>query len=943
MSTPQWITPAGFIGTYTQGNSFIATGTNITLPFRTSAPDAQYSVISGILPAGLNLYKNGIIYGTPVYVNVVTRSEFVIRAANATGVSDRTFIIDVEGPRAPVWDTEEGLLPVGPNLEYYAVNKNIVSIQLRASTVIVPKGQTLRYYLKDGTGTLPPGLTLSESGRISGVVDDILQLNYNASTTGGYDDDNYDAFPYEYIVIDASTHVGTRPESVSKIYQFTVIATDGVSNSERIFKIKVDDPNSLRVDNSFIDVDTAIYSADIGYLIPPVWLGVDNSELPDPANLGTLRANNYEIIYLKDYDPYPYTGPVSFDWLSRTFNPEIRLITDSVFNIAGTPTANLQGNTEIVVKSTIGVPQVGMEFKLDSYVPNADTTTYIITSVIPNGTGYILGLGFNTTFKGTVLRLIDLPRTANIGDVYQWTNSGDFDPVTGQQIPHFVCYDPIIGWGGSFTLGVPGRDLGPAPYNTVQPGMPLYIDIPDSTQLYCGSHVVYPPGLSLNTSTGVLYGELPYQPAYTQNYRFTVRITKTDYNTQDTVFKDQIFNLTLKGNVESTIEFVTTSTLTPIIPGFQSELQIVATHIGDQIPISYLQTNGKLPPGLSLETDGNIIGRVGYGHLTTFDSTITGYNSLLLDKGITTLDRQFTFEVTASDAFRLSSVSQTFEIKIADQSAIPYTSLYFKPLLASKSRQYYRTFVQDSNIFDATTLYRPNDPAFGVQQQIKMYLEYGLQTLNLDNYLPAMTNYFKRKRFYFGSLQTAVAKDAFDNVVYEVIYVNLIDDQMVGSVSASTSFQEKNNGVLTTFYPDSVINMQTALETLAVGTGFIKVDNMYRPKFMQTIQDTTGVPLGFVKAAILCYAMPGKSQTILDKIKNSGYDFKQLDFDIDRMWVDSSLDNATTKYLMFGTSYVSTEFNIVAEDFNPALDPNISDLTFAGQDIDTEDGSPLTI
>jgi hypothetical protein len=61
------------------------------------------------------------------------------------------------------------------------------------------------------------------------------------------------------------------------------------------------------------------------------------------------------------------------------------------------------------------------------------------------------------------------------------------------------------------------------------------------------------------------------------------------------------------------------------------------------------------------------------------------------------------------------------------------------------------------------------------------------------------------------------------------------------------------------------------------------------------------------------------------------------------MWVDSSLDNATTKYLMFGTSYVSTEFNIVAEDFNPALDPNISDLTFAGQDIDTEDGSPLTI
>ena len=124
MTAPVWSTPAGFLGTYTQQIQFIATGSNITLALQTDVPNSTFSIISGSLPSGLHIYPgNGIIYGTPFYTNQLVTSEFVVRASNSEGVADRTFSIDIEGPTAPTWVTNNGLLAVGPNLEQYALNK----------------------------------------------------------------------------------------------------------------------------------------------------------------------------------------------------------------------------------------------------------------------------------------------------------------------------------------------------------------------------------------------------------------------------------------------------------------------------------------------------------------------------------------------------------------------------------------------------------------------------------------------------------------------------------------------------------------------------------------------------------------------------------------------------------------------------------------------------
>jgi len=1103
MAAPVWSTPAGFLGTYTQQIQFVATGSNITLQLQTDVPDSTFSIISGSLPGGLHLYTgNGIIYGTPFYTNQIITSEFVVRATNSEGVADRTFSIDIEGPRDPIWVTDNGLLPVGPNLELYALNRERVHLQLNATTPKLPNGQSIRYYLKPNAGRLPPGVTLNQQGLLSGIVQDILQLDYLANIQGGYDEEFYDSAPYDHVVIIRDTKLG-RPESIAKVYQFVVVATDGVSSAERSFLLRVEDPNAFRADNvelsdrtvpvtgtagsntlhitgtdkskmppvgslifgpgipealygvqptkvksidftaftfvitnnltdnvagslffrapllndsigvnSALTLDSDIFRADVGFLVPPEWVDSNGVVLPAVANLGSYRSNNYQIIPLTTYDAYPYEGPVTYDWLARTFNPEVRMITDSAYNAAGLPTANLLGLSQIYVKSATSVPQVGMQLKLDGYVPKADNKIYTIAGVTANGNGYILDLGITTKYisnlqdntttppegYNTKFNLPPTVTTAAVGTAgkTELAVSNIFAvaagmTVTGPGVQNFTQIKSINTSRRTVELTVPlitninsTLTFGPALgdtyyyYNTItstthyvvrtdsgwvdygtNPGyivsgagiIKLSTNILDTTNIFCGSKAVHPPGLELDTATAELYGVLPYQPSYSESYKFTVRVIKQDYATGDTAFKDQMFSLTLQGDVQTRIEFVSTGSIGVLVPGIPSELQVVAKHTDSStLSINYIKTSGKLPNGITLQRDGTLVGKVPYGNLFSIDFNTVGFDKFKLDQGTTTFDKKFTFDVTANDVYLMSSVTKPFSVTIDEYTPIAYTGIYLKPLMAVSSRQYFRSLVQDFNIFSSDLLYRPDDPAFGVQNSVKMYLEYGLQELNLDYYMPALVNYFKRKRFYFGDLKIATAKDDLGNSIYDVVYVDIIDDQMIGSINPDASFTESSNGTVMTFYPDSVGNMQTALENIPnsqnIG-GIISVDNSFRPRFMKTIQSATGTPLGFVKAVILCYALPGKGADIISRIKTTSFDFKKLDFDVDRLYVEQSLTSTSTSYLLFGTGASSSGFNIITDD--GILDPanpeyNAQYIQFiAGQDILSEDGSVLTI
>lgn len=903
MTAPVWVTPAGDLGTIQQVQA-------CDLDLQASGSDITYSLISGDIPKGLQINaSNGNLYGTPFYVGNDVTFEFVVRAKNSSGASDRTFTITVAGPVDPLWDTPDGYLQVGPNLEPYALNKNRVDYLLQATVAGLPQGQSLRYYISENDGQLPPGLRLNESnGLISGYVNDQLTIDFLASKSGGYDNEYYDVYPYDHALV-INNVVDGRLVSITKIYQFYVTVTDGISTSRRKFKIRIEDPNTFRADTTQITDDTTNYLANIGYLIPPIWLGADNSLLPNPSNLGTLRANNNQVINLNAYDPYPFVGPITFDWEIIKVNPEVRMLANSEVNITGAPTSNLSGQNFVIVSKAIGTPTVGMSLQLYTYVNNASQTIYRINSVEKYGdTGYKLGLGIITTYKGEINTTNNFPVSNTAGDMYKVLANNHY----------YVC------------TGIPSTFI------DVGTSAPSFIDyylentILDLTTIFVGSLCKHPPGLELDPDSGLLYGRLPYQPAYSQNYRFTVRITKFDQETDQSVSDNHIFNLTLKGDIETTIAFTSNTVLGDLRPGHVSELSVEAIHTAANLDITYSLTGGSLPPGLSLTPTGNITGVIPTNIQTNFDIATTGFNSTTFDGGTTTFDKTFSFNITARDSYLFSAVSKDFTINIVENSVTPHTNIYVKPLLKKDQRLYFRSLVEDFSIFNPTLLYRSDDPNFGVQREVKMTIEYGIQKIDLDKYVPALTNYFKRRRYYFGEVKTATAIDSNGNHIYDVVYLDIVDDQMIGNkISVARNFTQEVNGQLVTYYPDSVLNEQFALSTITIDNGqLISVDDEYRPKFMQTLQSDTGVPLGFVKACVLCYTLPNESGKIVSSIKRSNFDFKLIDFDIDRIAIEDTLDYEGTKYLVFGSSSSDTGFYINTED---------------EQDITTEDDNPLLI
>jgi hypothetical protein len=807
MTSPVWLTPAGFLGTLTERRT-------IAVPLQATGTDISYSLIAGSLPIGMNLNSStGVLLGTPVSVPTDVIKNFVVRAQNTEGLNDRTFNVTVSGPTIPVWATRSGPLPTGLNHEYYSINKEYVDYALRAETDILANGNALKYYIADRDGSLPPGLTLSQSGRITGYVDDQLKLDSSVSISGGYDTEDYDRYPYDHSLINQNVVELVKPESISKIYQFYVTVTDGIASSRRLFSIEVVDPNSLRADNTYVHSDTKHYDASASYLLSPIWQNGQGGFLPKPANLGTFRASREQIIDLHEYDPYPFVGPVIFDW-GISINPEIKLVTDSKFNAAQFPTANLQGYSQIYFKDTTVFPVKGMKVQLNEYLTGFDSTTYTITGVIKltESSGYI-----------------NLDR-------------------------------------------------------------PLTQSIPDTRIIYAGTPSQHPPGLELETITGELYGRIPYQPAYSQTYRFTVSTIKTDQQTGSTVVSNQIFLLTVKGDVESYIQYVSTSSLGVIFPGQISELEVVAKNVNADYAVEYELVSGQLPAGLSLGSDGTIQGKVKYKSQTYFDfTTPETFHEFLLDGGSTTIDQNWYFTVRASDVYRYSAIEQTFYITVIEETPTEYTRIFVKPFLSPEKRTAYRDFVNNPIVFDSALMYRPNDPEFGVQHQIKMVIETGIEKAPIAKYAEAMQQYFQRKRFYFGDIFTITAQDSSGKNVYEIICIDIIDNTMVGKYSPE--------------YAISLGNMQRQLEGIVIDPDQpILVDEHLRPRYMTTPMPSDGIPLGFIKALPICYVLPGNSEKVLSRIKDSGFDFKQFDFDTDRIIIETPLEPEENGWLYYPTS-----------------------------------------
>jgi hypothetical protein len=389
-----------------------------------------------------------------------------------------------------------------------------------------------------------------------------------------------------------------------------------------------------------------------------------------------------------------------------------------------------------------------------------------------------------------------------------------------------------------------------------------------------------PPVLTLDTGSGYIYGSVSTQTSFLKKYSLKIRATKTNIYGTSSFTVTNIFNLSVRNSDNSTITWTNPPFLGTLTQGSFSDLSISADTNISVYDLRYRVVGSPydLPQGLTLNTSGNIVGVVETSGI--FTATVVASTS-------TYFDDPYMFGPVYPYPFS----TQTITINVLPR-AIPITNIYATPLMRLESRRRYQNFITDKSIFVPEMIYRADDGNFGVQEKIKMNLEFGIQKLNLQDYRPALVENFNRRRLNFGIVKVARAINDQGRHVYDVVYVDVIDD-----IEGATQTITINSS---TYFPPSVENMRYRLENIQVGGDVIGIDTNNLPRFMNTAQQNNYLPLGYVKVVVLCYTLPTLGNRILARIHLSKFDFKILDFEIDRLVIENTLDNSSNQYLLFG-------------------------------------------
>lgn len=789
------VNPGHNLGTYQESIT-----QTIALPVTTGC---TLSLISGKLPGGLRISGDNLL-GTPFEVNRLKTFRFVIRAVKGNNKEDITLQITIDGADAPVWVTNEGPLPIGPNNRFYILDSSPLDFQLQVIDPDLPAGDTIEYFIADNDGELPPGITLGRTtGKLTGVVDPILALE-KRSSSGFFDSNVYGSFPFDFGVKSANGFesfyydttfydyaVPTRsPKKLNRYYEFTVSASDNIVIAKRKFQIYLVGDDFLRSDNTIMQLATGLFTADNTYLRAPVWL--------TPSDLGYRRANNYVTLFLDVYDPTSNTGIISFT------------VKDS--NADGSKSALPPGMS---IDSTSGEiagripyqPAVTTEYKftIEALRQIGSKTTTSTESLANN-----IGVGETWSGANNVAFTTFADSLFNGLGATGWIVFNEV-PVTQADSGDNKSYKAINIIDKSVWTIENGRVTATATNKA-------------NTKIEVGS-VDYLRGSFLGTIANVGYKTYDAFGATVANkvvtmsfYSFTKRTTSL-FN--PTVAKDKEFTVKLLGEVESAITWNTLAALGNLRANFVSTLNVSATSSVPNAVVLYTLDSGKLPPGLTLAIDGQLQGKVNqFGEpnkpgLTTIDKATT---QTTFDGATTTIDRSYVFTIKAQDQFQFSATTRTFTITTTDPDDTLYSSISMVPLLKQAQRNTFRNFISDPTIFTPASIYRPNDDSFGLQPQIKMLAYAGIETKSIGEFVAAVAKNHKRKKYRLGAVKKAVAKNPGSNdSVYEVIYVDVIDpiEPDVGKGKTKTDFTIQTDNEVTV----DQIQYSVTDDNTGVGTG----------------------------------------------------------------------------------------------------------------------------
>lgn len=396
-----------------------------------------------------------------------------------------------------------------------------------------------------------------------------------------------------------------------------------------------------------------------------------------------------------------------------------------------------------------------------------------------------------------------------------------------------------------------------------------------------------PTSLSIDENSGWITGQVPAQTLNQVSYTFEVVVQKRSYP----AYRDsKLLTLVVLGDLYNYVTWLTDSNLGTIQNGAVSDLYIEAINTRGKQLYYTLSGTHRLPQGLTLLPNGLISGRVSF---RVFD---LDFGTTTIDGGKTTFDSKYTFTVTAKDIQNTASETRTFTLQVVKRNTEPYENLYLKAFTSPAQRQYFQQIMQDRSVFPSDLIYRESDPYFGLAKNIKFLFLPGLNPSKLSDYAMAVQFNHHSKRITFGDVKTAVVLDEFFNVKYEVVYVDVIDENtsVLGESPASAIFPE----IVNPFYdrqgneynfitPNAFGNMQNQMVSYI---GYANKGAL--PPWMTSNQPTDDggfiAPLGFKRALVLAYTVPGAADKIAYRLRESRYELNQIDFTVDRYQLDNS-------------------------------------------------------
>lgn len=915
----QWTTPEGILGTIPNGNFY-----SLIVQATSSANlGISYSLVSGELPPGMQLISHQV-------TKTVTAAQFspsnTLKVSNTQTISVNDYVFGTKisaGTRVASVDTATNTVTltavttagvdIGDTVDIYSPGL-LQGVPTILDPIKVNESRVYRFTIR-ATNSLDRITDRAFSLNVTNIYGPIIE----PSTTflGSYFDGNYFNQQLEIIQLNPAVEI------------------DWAVTSGRL-------PPGLTLNSS---------GAIVGYLEPVELVGQYG-----PSGYDGESTENGITVGQQEYD----TGPYQFNQLSQNvaYTFTVQAFDGANYDLQ-TYVINVVSRPNYTADSSLSIDDAYLTVDTGNvYIPVIRNTSTILPVARQDAyyAAKIDGYDFDVGTENLIYRIVDTAGTYD-GSPFDPLNrddlnnglpgSFDFVSTTVSNLPG-VNLDSDSGWIfgkiNAQTSAYEEFDFGIEVCKTVGYGTVSNIELSVNanitvnttqyiTQRFANSSVAANLSVLANVTATTIYVTpvtgnvitLSNNSLWVSNTTsLSAGATASSFYQVEYCSRPTYFTLPVVGDPNSIITWTSPLDLGTIDNGTISELRIEAVSaIGAEILYSLVDQKGvscRLPQGLILLPTGEISGRATFESFSVDDHTTTFDNELL------TIDRTAVFKVKAETADGSASSTRTFTLKLNLIDTEPYENLYLKAMPSVSKRQMYNSLISNSNIFNETSIYRPNDPNFGVRKDLTMLFLPGLRPSELTEYQTAMIQNHFTKTYTFGNIKTAYVLDSNYRIKYEVVYVEVVDpgenDQGDGPAQSKdlsgiieNPYVSQDGTTYNIIYPNSSDNMTGRMEDII---GY--QDQSSLPPWMTSNQPdattATGftIPLGYTKAVVIAYAQPGQGEKIAYKIRKSNFDFNQIEFTVDRYQLDnyysSNYDIGTDAYLKDRETTFDTDQNV---------------------------------